>query len=415
MSVTLTKNYGDLTLLFVSDIHGMWTELETKVNTTGLDSTDVASGWATWAMVTLEKDTDYTMGLTSSGIVRFYSTDNTFVFAHDTNAKITYFKINGTEVAQVDTSANFKVKKDVFFYNRSTVYGLSYLIGYEKPVLVYLTSTTIQVEQNTNTAHRTLIVFPSGPIAVTEDISATHKFRKLVTSATANGYSTSHTGAADSGMKSGVTLTANTWYFVYAVIVRGGDDVGNNYIMVADSVNPTPGNWSTLDTSYGSGGWVYLGMFRYGHGGAQTTTMVPFIQDHQGWLTFTGRAASGNFFGIRVASTTISSTSYTTLETFTAANSGDAAPANVSIIKGTIRPVGDGDSDFHGAIRITDGSDVTLWELPSFGSNLSDNEAHGWEFKLPNVGLKLKGRRGVNASEDWDVTAYISAVLDEWV
>lgn len=414
-TLALSKLYGDLTLLFKSDIDTMWTELEAKTNG-NIDSDNLQDGIFTWDMVTLDKDADYTFGTTETGIVRYYSSTNEFVFAHDTVDKSTYIKIAGNTRVQVDESANLLVQKDIFFYNRSTTYGLQYLLQYQKPVLVYVNSTDIKVEQNTATANKTLIVFPAGPISVVEDVSATHKFRMLKTSATANGYGSTHTGAADSGMRTGLTLAANTWYFVYAVVVRYGDDAGNNFILVGDDTNPTPANWATLDTRYGAGFWVYLGMFRRGHGGAQTTTVIPFVQDHQGWLTFTGRAAADNFFGIRVASTTISSTSLTTIASFSAADSGNAAPANVSVIKGTYRPVGDGDSVFHGRVCLTDSSDLLLWNMPSFGTNLSDTEAHGWEFKVVNnIGAKLKGARGSSSSDDFDVTAYISAVLDEWV
>ncbi len=416
MSLSLSKLYGDLTLLFKADIDTMLTELETKTNGL-LDSTDVASGWVVWSQVTLSKDTDYSLGATDTGVIRFYNATNQFVFAHDTTAKETIFKIGGTEVAKIDTSANFNSKQDIYFYNRSTTYPLSYLLNYQKPVLVYLTSTTIQVEQNTGTANTTLLVFAAGPVAVTEDVAATHKFRKIVTSATANGYATAHTGAADSGMKAGVTLTANTWYFVYAVIVRGGDDAGNNFVLVVDSVNPDPTNWAALDTAYGAGQWLYLGLFRYGHGTASTTTMIPFIQDHQGWHTFTGRAATDNFLGLRVDSQTVTSTSYTTLETLTSGNSGDAVPATCSMMKCAVRVVADGDSDMMGNLIITDSSDNTLWNLASFGANLTDTEAHGWEFKIPNgAGIKLKGRRGTGSTtEDFIVATTISAVLDEWL
>lgn len=416
--LALSKLYGDLTLLFKSDIDTMWTELETKTNG-NLDSDNVQAGWASWNQVTLSKDTDYSMGSTTSGFVRYYTSTSEFVFAHDTTARETIFKIGGTEVARIDSSANLKVKKDIYFANRSTTYPLSYLIGYQKPVLVYVNSTDIRVEQNTNTANRTLIVFPAGPIAVTEDTGVTHKFRMLKTSATANGYASGHTGAADSGLRTGLTLTANTWYFVYAVVVQYGDDAAggaDNFILVVDDTNPTTGNWSTLDTRYGAGMWVYLGMFRYGHGGAATTTVIPFVQDHQGWLSFTGRAASNHFFGIWINTADPSSTSYTSLQTFSAANSGNAAPANASIIKAAIRIGADADNHMLGNFILTDSSLATLWTMPSFGDLLSNSELHGWEFKIPNgQDIVLRAKRATGTDTDFQTDTYIMAVLDEWV
>lgn len=391
-SLSLTKQYGDLTLMFAADVHDMWTELETKTNG-NIDSDNVNTGWATWSQVTLAKDTDFGIGVTPSHYMYMKTSDNELVFANITTQRDFYFKLGGTTYGTLDTSSNLLLTKDIMFYNKNTTYPLSYLIGYAKPVLVYYDDNSINVEQNTTTAARTLIVFPTGPIAVTEDTTSTHKFRQLKLDATANGYSGAHTGAADSGLKSGLSLTANTWYFVYAVVVQGGDDASNdNFILVVDDTNPTPSNWGTLDSRYTAGNWVYLGLFRYGFGTTLDTSIIPFVQDHSGWHMFTSRAATDNFFGIKTAEVSVTSTSYATLETFTAANSGDAAPANCNFLRIAYRITGP--AEMNGNFIITDGSDNVLWDLPSFAVNLEVDEPHGWSFIIPNVGLKLKAKTG---------------------
>ena len=416
MSITITKRYGDDTLLFKSDVDVMWEDLESKTNG-NLDSTDVNADWATWGQVTLDKDASFYFGLTASLYVRYISADDQLVFTHVTTARDTLFKINGTELGSIDSSKNLSLKKLAYFYNRNTDYSLTRLVGnYCKPTLVYSDSTTINVEQNVEVDNETLIVFPVGPIAVTEDVTATHKFRQLKTSATANGYASGHTGAADSGMKAGLSLTANTWYFVYAVRVQYGDDAGNKFILVAYDTNPATSNWSTIDTLFGSGQWVYLGAFRYGYGGTATTTLIPFMYDHQGWCTFMGRAAANDFFGIRVDSSSVTSSTYATLETFDAANSGDAAPATMSALKVTIRAVTDADADMQGQISLGYSSTDIAWDLASFGNNLNAGEAHGMSAIIPNgKGLKVLAKRGNVSAEDYDVKVYISAVLDEFV
>lgn len=413
-ALALTKLYGDLALLFKADIDALWTQLEAKINGS-LDSDNVLQDWASWNMVTLAKDVSYTLGTTSSGVVRFYSASTDFAFAHDTTIKQFFFKVGGSTVGTLDTSGNFTSSTDIYFSTYNTTYPLSYLIGYQKPVLVYSDGTTINMEQNTTTANRSLVVFPCGPIHVTEDIASTHKFRQLKTSASANGYGSSHTGVADSGMKVGLSLTANTWYFVYAVVVQYGSDAGSNFIMVVDSTNPSPSNWSTLDSSYGAGKWVYLGLFRYGHGAGATTTMIPFIADHQGWHSFVGRLAIDNLFGIGVANQTINSTTYTTVETFTAADSGDAAPSTCSAMKVSLRILPDADGFIAGHVLISDSSDNVAINLPGFGTTYSSSDPHGYEFKIVNQGLKLKAKRGSSSTDDYDLQVYISAVLDEWV
>ncbi len=392
-SLALTKEYGDLTLLFSADVHNMWTELETKTNG-NIAADNVTAGWASWSNVTLAQDVDYSIGATPSAYMYYTDSTDNFVFAHITTPREFLFKLGGTTYGTLDTSGNLSVTKDVTFYNRSTTYPLSSLIGYKKPVMVYEDTTSLRVEQNTTTANRTLIVFPAGPISVTEDTSSTHKFRMLKIDATANGYASDHTGNADSGMFVGLSLTENTWYFVYAVVVQGGNDaVNDNFVLVVKDTNPSPSNWTTLDSAFGSGMWVYLGLFRYGYGTTSGDVIVPFVQDKGGWHTFTGRAATDNFFGIKIAEGSITSTSYSTVETLTPANSGDAVPATCSMMRCSLRPVGD--AELNGNIIVTDGSDNVLWDLQSFAVNLNPGEAHGMTFVVPNVSsIKIKAKTG---------------------
>lgn len=391
-SLALTKQYGDLTLLFAADVHDMWTELETKTNG-NIGSEHVTTGWASWSQVTLSQDVDYSIGVTPSHYMYHKSSTSAFVFANITTQRDFYFKLGGTTYGTLDNSNAFILSKDIMFYNKNTTYPLSYLIGYQKPVLVYVDDNTVNVEQNTTTSAQSLIVFPTGPIAVTEDTASTHKFRQLKLDAVANGYSSSHTGAADSGLKVGLSLTANTWYFVYAVVVQGGTDSANdNFVLVVNDTNPDPTNWSTLDSLFTSGNWIYLGLLRYGFGSTLDTTLVPFVQDHSGWHMFTSRAATDDFFGIKTASVSITTTSYSTIEQFTAANSGDAAPATCSHLKFSYRVTGP--AEMNGNFILSDSSDNVLYDLPSFAVLLAVTEAHGWSFTIPNVGLKLKAKTG---------------------
>ena len=391
-SLVLPKTYGDLDLLMAADVHNMWTELESKVNG-AISADNVATGWASWSSVTLSKDTAYTLGATDTGRLVFKSSSNEFIFGH-TTARSYFVKINSNERMEVTTSGGVEVQHDVYFYNKNTTYPLSWLLQYQKPVLVYVDDITINVEQNLPTANRTMIMFPTGPVVVTEDTSSTHKFRQLKLDATANGYSTSHTGAADSGLYAGLSLSDNTWYFVYACVVRGGNDaVTNNFILVVDDTSPKPANWGTLDTQFGSGCWVYLGTIRIGHGLSNASTLVAFTYDSSGWCSFTGRATTDDFFGIKVANSSITSTSVGTILSLSPADSGNAVPDTCSAMKLTYRPVGVGDN-WNGTFYITDSSDNVLMDLPSFAQNLTTTEAHGFEVKVPNVGIKFKAETG---------------------
>ena len=388
-ALTLTKTYGDLELLFKSDIDDMWTELEAFTNG-GITDDNVNVGWASFSQIELADGSDFYLG---DGIIIDFEDDDLRMFFDEDEPHEINLKINGDLKVNIDNSGNFYAQDDTFFETTSN-YSLAMLVNYCKPVLVYVDGTTVNLQQNVTVANRTLVVFPSGPIDVTEDVSSTHKFRQLKTSATANGYATGHTGAADSGMKSGLSLTENTWYFVYAAVVRAGDDIGN-FIMVVDDTSPIPSNWSTLDSVYGAGNWVYLGPLRYGHGEVAATTLVPFVMDHQGWVTFIGAGETNNFFGIRLASTVVSTTSYDTIWEEQTGNEGESIPANFSAVKITYRPVDADDAEMTGQMVVTDNNNNILQVLPAFSTLLEVGEAHGYEVKIPTgIGAKLRGRIG---------------------
>jgi hypothetical protein len=81
-------------------------------------------------------------------------------------------------------------------------------------------------------------------------------------------------GAAQSGLRTG-TVSNNTWYACYAVKVT---DSTTNFVMVADTVFPTQANFATLNSNFGTNGWVYLGYIRYGNNADSATNIQRFVQ-----------------------------------------------------------------------------------------------------------------------------------------
>jgi len=415
--LSLTKNYADTELLYKADIDDMLTELEAKTNGM-IDSDNVASGWATLGQLTIDKDLTLTMGTTDSSSVELDSVTLDFTFSNTYSTGNTIFKVASAEVARIDgTSNNLEIQDDVYFKDRNTTYSLFRLLGtYRKPVLVYIDGDSIDMENNTETANQSLVVFPSGPVAVTEDTAAAHKYRRLETGATANGYGSTHTGAADSGLRVDVTLAANTWYFIYAVRVRYGDNAGNNFIMVMDTTEPISSNETTLDSRYGSGEWVYLGTVRRGFGDTATTTLVSWQQDHQGWTYFVDRGTADDFFGIRVASETISSTTYSNLFTIAAGTDGESIPSIFSALKLDIRAIADGDSDIGANFEFRTAAGNSLHNLPSIGNEQIADGAQGFIIKVPNtVGAALGAKRLSTSGDDYTVKLFVSGFLDHYV
>ncbi|UOF79079.1 hypothetical protein [Caudoviricetes sp.] len=415
-ALSLTKNYEDLTVLFEADLDGMWSELEAKVNG-NIDSDNVASGWANLAQLTISDDVTLYFGATSTAYIKYDGTNNVFIFGNTSQGEHTRFYVNGTEVGYIDgTSHDLVIKKDVYFANRSTSFSLFRMVGaYRKPVLVYNSSTQIVVENNTETAHQTLIVFPSGPVAVTENVGGADKYRMLKTGSTANGYDSGHTGAADSGLRTGLSLSANTWYFVYAARVRYGDDAGNNFIMVLDDTEPTQANESTLNTRYGSGEWVYLGSVRRGYGDYSSTTLIPFQMDKSGWTYFISNASGSGVGGAGIqvySSTSFNTSSYTSLYTIGAGTGAYTIPSIFDALQLQFVIDDNTDSSYLLSSRLVDDLGV-LWYGPTIYSD--DSRKDGYSPRVVNVvGVTFQAKRE-GVSEDAEIYLTVAAFQDHKV
>lgn len=416
-ALTLTKQYADGELLFKEDFDIMLDELEAKVNGT-LDDDNMAANWGNLGQLTLEQDQSFTFGATDSAYVRYVVSSDDLRFGVTTAAKDTIFKVEGAEAARIDSTSNdLKIQKDLYFKDRSTTYGLFYLMGnYKKPVLVYVNSTTVEIEENTLTDNQSLIVFPTGPIAVTEDTSSTHKFRRLVTSATANGYDSDDTGAADSGLRQGLSLAANTWYAVYAARVRYGDDAGNNFILVVDDTMPAYSNWGTLDTRYGANQWVYLGMLRRGYGVANTTTLIPFQQDNKGWTRFIDRGAANDMFGIEISNSSYTATTNASMWTMGVGNSGNNIPDHLKAVSALFLTEVDGDGELGAAWEFGLSTSSPLINLPSMADTFGSRK-YSINLQIPVIsGAVLSARRFQSGtSNDGTVEVYVTGFLDHLV
>lgn len=166
-------------------------------------------------------------------------------------------------------------------------------VSYRRPVLTYISATTIDVENNTSTANETKIIFPDGTSrSVTEDTSSTHKYRRAIITATAEFTS----GTEDSGVRSGISEATNTWYAVYAV--KSVIDT-TKFVLAMDTTLPIRTNFSTLDSRYGSNSWVYLGLIRNGDNDAATGDILSFSQSSDGLTIFTNSTTGNTSFGLQ--------------------------------------------------------------------------------------------------------------------
>lgn len=147
------------------------------------------------------------------------------------------------------------------------------IFSYKRPVLKFISVTTVDVENNTGTLNQTRIVFPDGTVReVTEDTSSTNKYRRFLITAAAEFTS----GTEDSGVRSGISEAVSTWYAIYAV--KSAIDA-TKFVLAGDTTLPLQTNFSTLNSRYGTSGWVYLGMIRNGDNDAATGDILNFVQN----------------------------------------------------------------------------------------------------------------------------------------
>lgn len=171
--------------------------------------------------------------------------------------------------------------------------------NYRRPRLVFVSVTSIDVENNTDTSNETKYLFPDGEVrSVTEDTSSTNKYRRFIITSTAEYTS----GTEDSGLYTSLSEATNTWYAIYAVKSLIDD---TKVVLVGDTTLPSQGNVSTLNSRYGTNGWIYLGMVRNGDNSGATGDILDFHQDGDvtHFKNYTSANSTLKGSGIRIATT----------------------------------------------------------------------------------------------------------------
>lgn len=222
-------------------------------------------------------------------------------------------------MAYTDKTSDFYHKKRLDWQDfdelaDNDAFLLSQVTAYRRPVLQYKSASVVTVEANApSAANTTVILFPDGESrTVTEDLATLDAHRGcdlsqalLFASGTING-----------GVRSGISEATETWYAIYAVKVTKVGET-SDFTLAADTTFPTQANFATLNTRYGTSGWVYLGMVRNGYIGA-TGDIADFVQS--GNRTIFKNTTSGFSPGFRLATVTGAATL-----TYTYAAGGGAA------------------------------------------------------------------------------------------
>lgn len=292
----------------------MRTALLNYFNAASMTEANLAPGGLVYSTLSKAVDDASLKWTSSAALIKYVSGSTTFQIENALGAIVWRTKPSATEleslrlattgVVTIGTGGLLKANQGQGSIAVDTQWLLSY---YRKPRLEYTDSNIITSGENGPNASESLLLL--------RDRLTTIKDRTLSLAATANGYDAAHVGASVSGLKSGLVRTANTWYYIYGVLVQGGTDNGGTYsVMVADTTSPVQANVDTLNTAYGSAKWVYLGIIRNGYNdGVSTNVVVPFVYDGYGNLRFTTTTETGKGYGIRFLSASSSSNQTYTL------------------------------------------------------------------------------------------------------
>ena len=226
-----------------------------------------------------------------------------YTFSPGTTISSSQVNTNTTDVATVftgleaETKTLAKLKVDIdptAALNVATKQYVDHYSTWRRPVLQYATATTVAVESGLDgTSGNIPIQFPDGTMR-TEATSTRTTF-----DITRNAVLT--TSGAQSGLTGATSEAANTWYALYAVKVT---DSSTLWVTIGSTVLPLQANYATLNTAYGTSGWVYLGLIRNGDNSGATGDILNFRM--AGNTTYLINTCTGNVLnhpGLRLAST----------------------------------------------------------------------------------------------------------------
>lgn len=175
--------------------------------------------------------------------------------------------------------------------------NLIQILAYRRPVVQFTSISTVTVENNTGTASQTAIIFPDWDYRT--DSTAGHRIFDITRNAVLS-------GASQSGLRTSLSEAVNTWYALYAVKVT---DNTTDFVIVGDTTLPIQANVATLNSNFGTNGWVYLGMIRNGDNSGITGDILDFTQT--GNTTLFKNTAAALCMGTVLATATNTNTQYT--------------------------------------------------------------------------------------------------------
>lgn len=166
--------------------------------------------------------------------------------------------------------------------------------AWRRPNLTFASTTTVSIESGLDgTSGNIPMLFPDGSMRT--ETSTTRTTFNITRNAVLV------TSGAQSGLTGATSEANNTWYALYAVKVT---DSSTLWVTVGTTVVPIQANFATLNTAYGTNGWVYLGLIRNGDNSGAAADILNFIQNgNQTSFRNTTAGSQVNGSGIALATT----------------------------------------------------------------------------------------------------------------
>lgn len=287
-----------------SQFDTMRTELLTFFNTTLMDENNLATGGLLYTSLDNSMADNALFSWTGDDALMKYDSSNDKFVIQNTEGNVFWGLKSGSTVTrymELESSTGNLVLKGALTFNTakgSQAVDLMWLLArYRKPRLVYSTDDIVAVNGNYSDGETYIM----GRDRLWKVYDTTCSL-----AVNANGETSGDTGTAVSGLAQGLTRTANRWYYIYAVEVQYGTQAdGVNCILVAHTTSPLSANITTLNTAFGTGKWIYMGVIRNGYNdGSFTNIIVKFQYDENGYCFFTNGTVTNAGRGVTMTSST---------------------------------------------------------------------------------------------------------------
>lgn len=218
--------------------------------------------------------------------------------------------IVGTITANTVTSSSITAT-NLTVTNSITLGAAVNFLNYRKPSLLWISASTVTLQSNVGISSTTKIVFPDGNArTVTENVyGAVSRFRNFDISQTAVFKNGCAANAERTGLTTGVTQGTSNWFTLYAVKSQCTGGSGN-YVVVGSTWDFVDSEYTLLNSTFGTNGYVYLGKIRNGN----NTTLAPngIVQfemngahtHFSGMATYGSGGQAAKAFGVILSSTT---------------------------------------------------------------------------------------------------------------